>query len=783
MKALRRTLLITSFLFSSFLNSSSVDVRSSYAADQPSIAATVVPPPAPKKKTSVTESGYPPMELLAATDFSFYPRAPCCPQFDTRFNMTLKNSYLYLSDSSDTPIQKISTTTGEITPLASWTGSPVAAMVHGNDIVWIEARDPSVVGGSLPRINRTSLDGLQTTLLGEGFREFWRGGSFEILVDDTSAYWVNAVPTEHCFPSGCFGGFYDWKIQKVPLAGGASVTLATVPNTIVSVARDDLFLYWTEDGDAVGQYFLKKVPLAGGAAEIVVDAQLNGAATGWSPTGNIVVDGGEIFFAAFGNALMKVPVSGGGVTILSSLSSEETIRKIVLDSTNLYWLNSSGIKQTPRNGGSSSILLNGLLFPAGDFMIHNGNVIWSDNADRHVMTGRINVMPLAGGQVTTLVSGLEGIRSFAGDDSKLYFVDGGGIDSYTFNGKIADIPWGGGPVTTIVSAVMADYLSPIAADDVNVYFGDYTGIKKVPIGGGVVDTLATGPLSGMAYDIATDGSYVYWLTDTPFPVVKRVPVDGGPTETIAPPRNPSGNAGARLVLAGDYLYWYEHGWSSTDAIMRVPIIGGPAETVKSGLAQVVDMAVDGTDIFYQEANAFNKISVNGGAVTNIGTADDGSRIALDDMYVYWGNYFWLQRASKSGSPATTLEVQPAVYALTADSQGIYWLDALDNLLIKIDHGSMDRFVNVYSPAFDNIWPIGSKQSIMWGFKNTPGTVKIDISRDGGATWSSLTKKGAANRGLFSWKVKGPQSDQSHIRVCISNQSTTMCDTSSPFTIQ
>jgi hypothetical protein len=400
------------------------------------------------------------------------------------------------------------------------------------------------------------------------------------------------------------------------------------------------------------------------------------------------------------------------------------------------------------------------------------------------MTGAIKTMPVTGGEVTTLATDLEGVRSFALDDSTLYFVDGGYLSSYVNNGKVAKLPLGGGPVSTILSGVMADVFSPLTADDTNVYFGDYTGIKKVPIdGGGAVQTLSTGSLSGMAYDIATDGTYVYWLTENPLAVVKKVPVDGGPTETVAPPRNPSGHAGARLVLAGEYVYWYEHGWPMRDAIMRAPIAGGPAETVASGLAQIVDMAVDGADIFFQEANTMKKISVNGGEATILGRAGNGSRIAFDDTYVYWGDYFWLQRAPKAGGPATTLSLQPAVYALTADNQGLYWLDAFDNFIIKMDNASIDRFLSVYSPAFDNIWSIGSKQLITWGFKGVPGKVSIQISRDGGATWSSLTKKGIVNRGYQAWKVKGPQTDQAYIRVCVSDKSSTLCDTSSPFTIQ
>ena len=60
-------------------------------------------------------------------------------------------------------------------------------------------------------------------------------------------------------------------------------------------------------------------------------------------------------------------------------------------------------------------------------------------------------------------------------------------------------------------------------------------------------------------------------------------------------------------------------------------------------------------------------------------------------------------------------------------------------------------------------------------------VRVDLSRDGGVTWTPISKK-TRNRGFLNWKVKGPATRQAKIRVC--NVSTaTGCDTSAPFAIQ
>ncbi|HEY1268210.1 MAG TPA: hypothetical protein VGH16_13230 [Candidatus Binatia bacterium] len=733
-------------------------------------------PPALKKKTTPPPenifTGNPPMELLVdGSEFIFEYSGPSVGSIHAP-PLILKDSYLYLFDGSDTPIKKISTDTGEITPLAAFTGSPMSAVIHNGAVVWVEHNTPISFNSHLSRVNRTSLDGLETTVLSEGGHYINDGGSFEVVVDDAHAYWVNEKDREVC----CFR---DWVIQKVPLAGGATTTLATVPNRIVAIARDDTYLYWTENSQTTGGDWLKRIPLAGGAIETLVDAQLNGLAPyGWGPAGNIVISGGEVFFGGYAG-IMKVSVLGGDVTILKPLSYAvgPLPWKIIVDATTAYWLDTESINRVSRSGGSSTTVVSGLLLPGRDFMIHDGSIVWSDCPPATPCT--MMTMPLTGGPVTTLATDLQGIRSLASDDLSLYFIDGG--YAYDPSGKIAKLPWVGGAPTTIVSAVMADIVSPHAVDDVNVYFSDYTGIKKVPIDGGIVDILL--PHTGQVYDLLTDGEFVYFLDGG----LKKIPVDGGPVTLVT-------NAGTpRLFMDSGHFYWTEQTsiWTGSDLVpqsklMKAPKAGGPAELIYSDRSFGM-VGLDGSDIYFLEPgfpNIIKKISVNGGPITVIGGAADGSTFVFDDKYIYWGDHFSLQRAPKSGGPITPIAMEPGIAFLTIDDTALYWALTMELGIAKLELSAIDRFLTLYTPSFGAAWTIGSRQNISWGFRGMPGKAKIDISRDGGVTWTSISsKKGINNVGILTWKVAKPATNNARIRVCILGSTSTTCDMSEAFRIQ
>ncbi|MEK7872661.1 MAG: hypothetical protein AAB502_02235, partial [Chloroflexota bacterium] len=72
-------------------------------------------------------------------------------------------------------------------------------------------------------------------------------------------------------------------------------------------------------------------------------------------------------------------------------------------------------------------------------------------------------------------------------------------------------------------------------------------------------------------------------------------------------------------------------------------------------------------------------------------------------------------------------------------------------------------LTVTSPNGGESWTIGSMATIAWSSSDVNGTVGIDLSRDGGQTWSSIVRR-SPNDGSYTWNVKGPATAQARVRV-------------------
>lgn len=90
-------------------------------------------------------------------------------------------------------------------------------------------------------------------------------------------------------------------------------------------------------------------------------------------------------------------------------------------------------------------------------------------------------------------------------------------------------------------------------------------------------------------------------------------------------------------------------------------------------------------------------------------------------------------------------------------------------------------ITLTSPVGGETWSINSAHNITWNSVAAGSTIRIEVSRDGGSTWSTLTN-GTPNNGSYSWSVTGPTTTQARVRV--SSVSVTGCqDTSrSNFTV-
>lgn len=91
-------------------------------------------------------------------------------------------------------------------------------------------------------------------------------------------------------------------------------------------------------------------------------------------------------------------------------------------------------------------------------------------------------------------------------------------------------------------------------------------------------------------------------------------------------------------------------------------------------------------------------------------------------------------------------------------------------------------MTVLVPNGGETWAIGSTQKIQWTSYGVRGRVKIELSRDGGASWKTLFR-GTPNDGAQDWKVKGPPTTQARIRVSSKKRPSISDMSDANFTIQ
>ena len=89
---------------------------------------------------------------------------------------------------------------------------------------------------------------------------------------------------------------------------------------------------------------------------------------------------------------------------------------------------------------------------------------------------------------------------------------------------------------------------------------------------------------------------------------------------------------------------------------------------------------------------------------------------------------------------------------------------------------------VASPNGGEVWPVGSSQEIAWTASGV-ANVKIELSRDGGATWEDIVASTAAAAGTYPWTVTGPASANCVVRVSDATDGSPSDDSDAAFTIR
>jgi PKD repeat protein len=590
--------------------------------------------------------------------------------------LTASGSELFWTDDSDEPLKKGDMATGAVQALTVRMKAISSMTLEGADLLWTdEAGDIGLSGcvgtGLLRVLQRSSLDGATTTPLAVG--DYCMGGAPEAVSDGTNAYWVTSVATPNI-----------WHIERVSLSDSSTAPVVSTNLFIQALGHDATHLYWSESDQPA---LIRRCAFSDCAGSV----QTLYSSTTTALSANIAVTNDYVVFAEliystspYTARLLRIAKSGSAPTEIAT--GIEVPRRLASDGVSVYWIGSSTLYSIPITGGTVTALVTGLSDPQA--LVFDGDrVVWSEMPPIGAfLTGRIRAIPKTGGAAETLVANAAMPFTLArASNGDLYWADGSAPPYSAQPFPVSGISkrTAAGTTQTVLNGVA--WAPSIAVDSSHVYVPQHAWIKRVPRAGGNAEIVALDDgLEGIA-SVATDGSYVYWITGG-LRNVKKVPVGGGQITLLA-----AGNgSGDRLRVHGGNLYWILS-IPPPDRILRVSASGGPVITVASGLAAPDDLVVDDNFIYFSEYDTGNisKVSSGGGVPSVIGSGlrYSWNRLAQDETSIYWVHQLELQKVAKTGGAQTVLKynlLQDAGWpaGIAVGDQSVFWTETLLGVIKK-----------------------------------------------------------------------------------------------------
>ena len=283
----------------------------------------------------------------------------------------------------------------------------------------------------------------------------------------------------------------------------------------------------------------------------------------------------------------------------------------------------------------------------------NVYVTWQDwKNEKDDLPAKIIQIPLAGGPPKELATRQHGGQSIVATNNGLFWLVAGPESAVT-KGSVMRILLKGGRPTSVAKAFVASDAA-LVADEENLYFGDYGSANeaqlfKMPISGGKRQVLVP-KTDDSIVTLAVDKANAYWVT---IKAIMKVPLSGGAAVELVKEKVSKSDVWG-LASDGTHLYWTDRNNDGLanhqpdenqfpSAVRRVPVSGGPVETVADHLRyRPFGIAVDSTNVYWvinaDHRGAIMRTSKSGGTPTIL---VDGQRspayLALDANYVYWCN--------------------------------------------------------------------------------------------------------------------------------------------------
>jgi Bacterial Ig domain/Divergent InlB B-repeat domain/Putative binding domain, N-terminal len=249
-----------------------------------------------------------------------------------------------------------------------------------------------------------------------------------IAVDDNYVYWTESSQLKRILKSGggetalatsvgighmvLDGGYLYYtdsgtKLQKLTKSGGSPTTLANGSSFYDAITVQDGTVFWGASG------VIYSVPIGGGTSI--------GVATSSHDIASIRVTNNTIFWSqiTYPSAVYTQPIGGSRMTLSSGSSVAPGLE---VQNDYVYFAGYDSIYRVPMSGVSRQTLVANLN-NANDLVLDATNIYWVESGDYNGTNGSVRQMPLDGGPIITLATNLAQPTAITMDSSNVYWLE------------------------------------------------------------------------------------------------------------------------------------------------------------------------------------------------------------------------------------------------------------------------------------------------------------------------------------------------------------------------
>lgn len=269
----------------------------------------------------------------------------------------------------------------------------------------------------------------------------------------------------------------------------------------------------------------------------------------------------------------------------------------------------------------------------------------------------------------------QSVGSFTVDGSYVYWTSQGQI------WRLAKV--GSSTATPIVTIGYTP--QSLAVDSASFYWPDYSQqrVMKAPLGGGSPTVLSANLGSSPQY-VHLDATNVYWPTDGVSSAIQTVSKSGGTAMNMITTGQPD-----VIEVDASYVYWSSES-SSPGTLSRLNKATLSNQVIATIGGALRALAIDDTHVYAASQNTVVRVPKTGGAVETIATNQANVQdLALGTTSVYWTNFVadgTVMRALKTGGGLGPVAInQPMAGWILVDGNTVYW--SVSGKFVKIDVSS------------------------------------------------------------------------------------------------